>query len=148
MIILDSCVVLDILFNESDAEPLSKFIDDEQATGNDVVFLPLTLLESSSVVAVRFKEGRAKNRDLHYYLKILREFGENTVLGDLTPELIVEAAKIKFEHAASMVDCYLIANAQARNAEILTSDSEILKFLRKKATIRKITKKFSTIRWL
>ena len=147
MIILDSCVVLDIVFGESHATSLSEFLDKEQSNGREIVFLPLTVLESSSVVAVRFKEGKSKIHDLDYYLDILRDFGAVTTQGDLSEAIIVESAKIKATHAASMVDCYLIANAVSRGAEIITADHEILKYRSKGAKIRKINKKFSGIKW-
>ena len=147
MILLDSCAVLDILFGESDAVALSKFLDSERGSGVEVVFLPLTLLESSTVVSVRFKEGRTRNHSLKHYLNILKEFATMEIIGDMDSEIIVQAAQIKSEHAASMVDCYLIANAMKRGAEIVTSDSEILKYLPKKSKLRKITKKFSSVQW-
>jgi predicted nucleic acid-binding protein len=147
MIILDSCVVLDIVFGEPQATSLTEFLDQEQASGRDIVFLPLTVLESSSVVAVRYKEGKSKIHDLDYYLGIIRDFGSVTTHGDLSEDIIVDAAKIKSIHAASMVDCYLIANAIARGAEIITADQEILKFRSKSAKIRKLNKKFSAIKW-
>ncbi len=147
MIILDSCAVLDIVFGEAQATSLTEFLDREQANGRDIVFLPLTVLESFSVVAVRFKEGKSKIHDLDYYLGIIRDFGSVTTLGDLSSDIIVESAKIKATHAASMVDCYLIANAVARGAEIITADQEILKFRSKSSKTRKINKKFSGIKW-
>jgi len=147
MILLDSCAVLDILFGEVDAEPLSIFLDAEQSNGTEVVFLPLTLLESSSVVAIRFKEKNVKNLDLDYYLEQLIGFSTHGINDDLTTEIIAEAARIKAVHAASMVDCYLIANSLRRGAEIVTADAEILKYQPKRARIRKLTKKYSTIKW-
>ena len=147
MIILDSCAVLDIVFGEAQATSLTEFLDREQANGRDIVFLPLTVLESFSVVAVRFKEGKSKIHDLDYYLGIIRDFGSVTTLGDLSSDIIVESAKIKATHAASMVDCYLIANAVARGAEIITADQEILKFRSKSSKTIKINKKFSGIKW-
>ena len=96
---------------------------------------------------MRFKEGKSKIHDLDYYLGIIRDFGSVTTLGDLSSDIIVESAKIKATHAASMVDCYLIANAVARGAEIITADQEILKFRSKSSKTRKINKKFSGIKW-
>ena len=147
MIILDSCTVLEILFAENDAVVLSTFLDNEQALGNEVVFLPLTQLERSTVISVRYKEGRVKRHGLTHYLDFLQEFATSGTPGDLTSAIIKEAARIKSEHAASMVDCYLMANAMARHAEILTSDGEILKYLPKRSRIRKVTKRFAAIRW-
>ena len=147
MIILDSSSVLDIVFGEAKATSLTEILDREQANGRDIVFLPLTVLESFSVVAVRFKEGKSKIHDLDYYLGIIRDFGSVTTLGDLSSDIIVESAKIKATHAASMVDCYLIANAVARGAEIITADQEILKFRSNSSKTRKINKKFSGIKW-
>ena len=87
MILLDSCAVLDILFGESDAVALSKFLDSERASGVEVVFLPLTLLESSTVVSVRFKEGRTRNQSLKHYLNILKEFATMEIIGDMDTEI-------------------------------------------------------------
>lgn len=147
MILLDSCAVLEILFGESDSLLLSEFLDAEKENSNEIIFLPLTLLESSTVVAVRYKEKRIQKQTLSHYLNILQEFGQSLSVGDLASTLIMEAAQIKSEHAASMVDCYLIANAISRGAEIVTCDSEILKYWPKRAKSRKITKKFLAIHW-
>jgi hypothetical protein len=48
---------------------------------------------------------------------------------------------------ASMVDCYLIANALHRDAEVVTADPEILGFRPKRSKVRKITKRYSAIKW-
>ena len=147
MILLDSCAVLEIIFGDPDSQFLSEFLDNEQTNGNEVVFLPLTHLETSTVLAVRFKEKRIQKHNLKFYLNILQEFGHNIAVGDMAPSIILEAAQIKTEHAASMVDCYLIANALERNAEIVTCDPEILKYRPKRAKLRKISKKFSSVHW-
>ena len=147
MIILDSCAVLDIVFGERLAKSLSEFLDQEQAKGGEIVFLPLTALECSSVVSVRYKERKSNIHDLDYYLGVIRDFGSVSIQGDLSEDIIVQAAKIKSTHAASMVDCYLIANAMARSAEIVTADQEILKFRSKTSKVRKINQKFSAIKW-
>ena len=147
MILLDSCVVLDILFDEPDAASLSDFLDSEQTKGVDVVFLSLSLLETSSVTAVRHKEGKIPAGDLDDYLAKLATFQAITIADDLTQDLIAEAARIKSDHAASMVDCYLIANAIHRRAEILTADREIFSYNSRRAKVRKVTKRYAAIKW-
>jgi predicted nucleic acid-binding protein len=147
VIFLDSCAVLEILFDGTDASDLSKYLDEQNALGVEIVFLPLTLLESSTVVAVRYKEKKIKEHSVSHYIKILQEFSQAVSVGDMSQDIILSAAQIKSEHAASMVDCYLIANAIAKDAEIVTCASEILKYWPQRAKLNKVTKRFSKIRW-
>jgi predicted nucleic acid-binding protein len=148
MILLDSCVVLDILFGADEAEQLSQYLDHAQDKGEEIAFLNLCTLESASVIAVRFKEKKLPLKEsIDKYLEKLLLFQTPGICDDLTPDLIAEAARIKAAHGASMVDCYLIANAQRRKAEIITADKEILTYTPHRAKLRKITSRFSGIRW-
>lgn len=147
MIILDSCVVLDIIFDENESGKLSVKLDEFQTKGQEVVFLNLTLLESSAVVAIRYKENKCPTLPLSDYLSKLALFQPLAIHDDLSKEIIAKAAQIKASHAASMVDCYLIANAQVRQAEIITADQEILSYDVHRAKVRKITERFSGISW-
>jgi predicted nucleic acid-binding protein len=147
MIYLDSCAVLDMLFDENEAHKLSKYLDLQQSAGKDVLLLDLNLLESACVVAVRFKEGKNKSLDLDDCLAYLDRFQTRYLNVQESSSIILEAARIKSEHAASMVDCYLIAKAVKDKAEVITADAEILKYRSKRANIHKITTRHSSIRW-
>ena len=148
MILLDSCVILEILWGAEDAGELSYFLDVEQEKGSEIVVLNLVALEASSVISVRYKQGRLpRSSNLEDDLSKVAAFQIHTVEDDLTIDTIREAARIKFEHSASMVDCYLIANAQRRKAEIISADREILAYKSREAYIRKISNRFSSIRW-
>jgi hypothetical protein len=65
----------------------------------------------------------------------------------MTQETIREAARVKFDHAASMVDCFLIAYALEFEAAILTADSGILRYAPKRAKTTNVGKRFKTITW-
>lgn len=147
MILLDSCAVLHIIFGETEAAELAKALDTLQAKGQEIVFLNLVLLESSTVVAIRYKENKRPTHPLSVYLEKLAAFQAITINDDLSRGLIAQAASIKAEHAASMVDCYLMANARHRHAEIITADQEILSYDSHHAKIRKLTEHFSGIKW-
>lgn len=122
MILLDSCAVLEILWGGEDAARIAGFLDGEQAKGTEIVFPRLALLEASSVLSVRYKEGRiSRGSSLEEDLATLASFVVHPTGDDLSIEVIREAALIQFVHAASMVDCYLIADSLRRKAEILSA---------------------------
>lgn len=148
MILLDSCAVLDIIFDAEGADELAKILDYLQTKGEEIVFLKLTLLESSTVIAIRYKEKKICKQPLSLYLEKLATFQTEMIQDDLSQEVITEAAMIKSVHAASMVDCYLIANARLRQSEIITADQEILRYDPSHAKTRKLTQRFSGIMWV
>ena len=148
MILLDSCAVLEILWGGAEARELSEYLDAEELQGVEIVFLNLALLESCSAVAIRHKERQGpRSGAFEADLATVAGFQTQPIADDLTPEIIMEAARIKLHHAASMVDCYLIANALHRKAAIISSDSEVLEYNAQRATVRRITSRFSSIHW-
>jgi len=148
VILLDSCAILEILWGAEDADALAESLDVEQERGSEVVVLNPVALEASSVIAVRYKQGRLPRiSNFEDDLAKVAAFQMHTVEDDLTAETIREAARIKSEYSASMVDCYLIASALRRKADVISADKEILGYKSRAAHIRKIGKRFSSIRW-
>lgn len=148
MILLDSCAILEILFGSEDAEAVVILLEKAQSKGVDVIVPPLIRLETSAVAAVRFKEGRFPGHEsFDEVLAAIHALRTGPLLDDMSTTLIEEAARIMATHSASMVDCYLIANAMARNSEIVTADREILEYNPSRAKIRKIGKRFATVSW-
>ncbi len=147
MILLDSCAIFEILFAGPDAKALAKFLEDCQAV-DPIALPPLVRLECSTVAAVRYKEGRfPSQQSFDEVLEAIDAFGVLTLDDDLNADISIAAARIKVAHAASMVNCYLIANAIARRGSILTADKEITGYLRNHAKIRKVGRLFSVISW-
>ena len=148
MILLDSCCVLEIMLNGPCAATLSSFLDKEQDKGKTVHLPGLVRLEISSVAAVRYKEGRfPEPLSLDAILAAIDRFPCHSSTNELSKTIIEEAARIKAEHAASMVDCYLLAQARESRSEILTSDPEILGYLPQRARRREAAGKFAAVRW-
>jgi len=148
VILLDSCAIFEILFGSEDAEAIATLLEKAQSKDIDVVVPPLIRLESSTVAAVRFIEGRFPALDsFDDVLAAMDALRTGPLPDDMSIALIEEAARIKAVHAASMVDCYLIANAMARNSEIITADKEILEYNPTRARIRKVGKRFATVSW-
>jgi predicted nucleic acid-binding protein len=148
VILLDSCSILEILFAGSDAVALVDFLDKAQAKGALVILPPLIRLECSVVSAVRFKEGKFINHEtLADVLSSIDAIRTGPLDNDLTTEITEAAAHIKAEHGASMVDCYLIANAILRRAEVLTADAEIIDFRPARAKKRRVGKRFAAMSW-
>lgn len=148
MILLDSCAVLEILWDGPDADVLSTAFSAEQDRDVPIIFPALALLETSAVIAVRHKQGKvSRSASLDEDLDAVASFQVNVLSDDLSPELVRRAARIKADHAASTVDCYLIANSMARGAGIATADREILSFMPKRAKIRKISQRFAVVSW-
>ena len=148
MILLDSCAILEILFGGADAVALVEFLDKAQAKGSQIIIPPLIRLECSVVSAVRFKEGRFVNHEsLADVLSSIHAIRTGPLDNDLSNDITEAAAHIKAEHSASMVDCYLIANAMARRAEVLTADAEIIDFRSSRAKRRRVGKRFAAMTW-
>lgn len=148
MILLDSCAIFEILFGSEDAEAIATLLEKAQSKDIEVVVPPLVRLESSTVAAVRFKEGRfPKLESFDEVLIAMGALRTGPLPDDMSLAFIEEAARIKSAYAASMVDCYLIANAMARNAEIITADKEILEYNPTRSKIRKVGKRFASVSW-
>jgi predicted nucleic acid-binding protein len=123
-------------------------LEKAQSKDIEVVVPPLIRLESATVAAVRFKEGRFPHLEsFDDVLAAMDALRTRHLADDMSLALIEEAARIKSVYAASMVDCYLIANAIARNSEILTADREILDYMPARAKLRKLGKRFATVSW-
>ncbi|MBF0441230.1 MAG: PIN domain-containing protein [Oligoflexales bacterium] len=148
MILLDSCCVLEILLDGPSARHLSKFLDKEQDKGNVIHLSRLVRLETSAVAAVRYKERRFPvSLTLDAILAAIDRLPCDMSADELSRSLIEEAARIKSEHAASMVDCYLLAYAHEFHAEILTADKEILTYMQHRAKSRSVAGHFAAVLW-
>lgn len=148
MILLDSCCLLEILWGGGDAVPLARFLDREQGKDVPVAILNLVALETSCVISVHHRGRRAKGRgSIDDDLDAVSAFDAVRIADDMTPSLVRRAARIKYEHAASMVDCLLIAYALEVGGQVLSADPDISRYNPQKLVVNAVGQRFKAIRW-
>ena len=104
------------------------------------------MLECANVIAVRYKEGLVKG-DFTKDIELLFNYNNNSSVNEISLALIKETALIKRKHAASMIDCFLLAYANESRAGIITCDPEILNYNKKEQKRQKVSGSFSLVEW-
>lgn len=146
MILLDSCCVLAILLDEKDGENLSLFLNSTVKSKRIISVPQFIKLEVCTVLAKRSKEKKL-NIDIEKDLEAVFTFPTHQLHTGFSNEIIKKAALIKQKHAASMIDCLLIALAQTSKASVLTADKEFLNFSKSTSVKENISGLFKLISW-